>query len=93
LRGGELRMGGSQKLMVHRKKKMRMPKLHTNLISTLLLREGHGIFLDEFTMQLQRGPNRECFAQLESHHRMTYNLLPEANKDAALPYVASKSDD
>jgi Reverse transcriptase (RNA-dependent DNA polymerase) len=75
-----------------RKKKMRMraayiPKFHTNLISTILLREGHGIFLDEFTMQLQRGPNRECFAQLDINHRMTvaeYNPLPEANRDAAL---------
>lgn len=38
-------------------------------------------------MQLQRGPNRGCFAQLEIHHRMTvaeYNPLPEANGDAAL---------
>jgi len=75
-----------------RRKKMRMraayiPKFYTNLISTILLREGHGIYLDEFTMQLQRRPDRECFAQLEVHHRMTvaeYNPLPEANGDAAL---------
>src|SRR5467141_3554923 len=58
------------------KKKMRLhaayiPNFHTNLISTILLRERGEIYLDEYTMQLQRKPNRECYAQLHTHYRMT----------------------
>jgi hypothetical protein len=67
-------------------KKMRLhaayiPNFHTNLISTILLRERGEIYLDEYTMQLQRKPNRECYAQLHTHYRMTvaeYNPIQYA---------------
>jgi hypothetical protein len=72
------------------KKKMRLraayiPKFHTNLISTILLHERSEIYLDEYTMQLQRKPNRECYAQLHTHHRMTvaeYNPIQCATQAA-----------
>jgi hypothetical protein len=58
------------------KKKMRLhaayiPNFHMNLISTILLRKRGEIYLDEYTMQLQRKPNRECYAKLHTHYRMT----------------------
>jgi hypothetical protein len=48
-----------------------MPRFHMNLISTILLRERGEIYLDEYTMQLQRKPNRKCYAQLHTRYRMT----------------------
>ena len=69
-----------------------IPNFHTNLISTILLHERGEIYLDEYTMQLQRKPNRECYAQLHTHYRMTvaeYNPIQYATLEAGSNYTTS----
>jgi hypothetical protein len=45
-----------------------IPGFHTNLISTSLMEERIDVCFDQRSAELQKGPERECFAKLQKIH-------------------------